>query len=434
MYDRIPSPGKENRVSITQDNGQVITGVLAYADDATQEGSAYTKGNVLPDDVCMLMDLDPDPSEPDDAFRYLGLMDAEVYGGIAIRVSSKGVPLAGISFSVSGTGMVTTDAQGRVFLKKPPGSYTANFTSTLDLAFSPSSLQVVSKAGVINYYEVEAREASITEKVFTSSTTITFSDRVSEIDVFCVGAGGSGGVAFSNRNVFGAVSGGAGGYTSTKKGVKYSGESISVNIGAGGSPVSLVKTDFSYGESEINGNSGGRTYVSMGPSTICKADGGAGGYADSNNVNTGAKGANGGSGSGAASRSSAGRSGQNGSSGDNAGSIVGGTGQGTTTRAFGEGSGTAYSPAGESAVASVNKSTGAFFTDKGGADSGAGRARTSTTTSTSGSSTATSGSTKGAGGGGAVIATSSTVSSGLNHRAKSGAGTDGLVIIRWRYK
>ena len=26
-----------------------MEGVLSYADDATQEGSAYTKGNVLPD-------------------------------------------------------------------------------------------------------------------------------------------------------------------------------------------------------------------------------------------------------------------------------------------------------------------------------------------------------------------------------------------------
>ena len=68
MYDRIPSPGKENRVSITQDNGQVITGVLAYADDATQEGSAYTKGNVLPDEVCQELSIDPETSEPQDAF------------------------------------------------------------------------------------------------------------------------------------------------------------------------------------------------------------------------------------------------------------------------------------------------------------------------------------------------------------------------------
>lgn len=52
MRDRVPAPGKENRVRITQDNGQVVEGVLSYADSATQEGSTYTKGNVLPDSLC----------------------------------------------------------------------------------------------------------------------------------------------------------------------------------------------------------------------------------------------------------------------------------------------------------------------------------------------------------------------------------------------
>ena len=47
MRDRLPTPGKENRVRITLDNGQVVEGVLSYADDATQEGSTYTKGNAF---------------------------------------------------------------------------------------------------------------------------------------------------------------------------------------------------------------------------------------------------------------------------------------------------------------------------------------------------------------------------------------------------
>lgn len=68
MRDRLPTPGKENRVKITQDDGAVVEGVLSYADDATQEGSAYTKGNVLPDEVCQELSIDPDTSEPKDAF------------------------------------------------------------------------------------------------------------------------------------------------------------------------------------------------------------------------------------------------------------------------------------------------------------------------------------------------------------------------------
>lgn len=69
MRDRVPAPGKANRVKITLDNGQVVEGVLSYADDATQEGSAYNKANVLPDDVCEDLGIDPTTAEPKDAFQ-----------------------------------------------------------------------------------------------------------------------------------------------------------------------------------------------------------------------------------------------------------------------------------------------------------------------------------------------------------------------------
>ena len=72
MKDRVPAPGKANRVKITQDDGTVVEGVLSYADDATQEGSAYNKANVLPDDVCDILSLDTDTAEPKDAFGLLG--------------------------------------------------------------------------------------------------------------------------------------------------------------------------------------------------------------------------------------------------------------------------------------------------------------------------------------------------------------------------
>lgn len=68
MRDRVPTPGRENRVKITQDDGTVVAGVLEYDDQATQEGSPYTKGNVLPDDVCSLLGLNSTTAEPKDAF------------------------------------------------------------------------------------------------------------------------------------------------------------------------------------------------------------------------------------------------------------------------------------------------------------------------------------------------------------------------------
>lgn len=71
MYDRVPAPGKANRVKITLDNGQIIEGVLSYADDATQEGSAYNVANVLPANVLSTLGLS-NTAEPKDAFLELG--------------------------------------------------------------------------------------------------------------------------------------------------------------------------------------------------------------------------------------------------------------------------------------------------------------------------------------------------------------------------
>ena len=67
MQDRVPTPGKENRVRIRLDDGQTIEGVFEYADEATVQGSAYNKANVLPDNVCTVLGI-PKTSEPKDAF------------------------------------------------------------------------------------------------------------------------------------------------------------------------------------------------------------------------------------------------------------------------------------------------------------------------------------------------------------------------------
>lgn len=71
MLDRVPAPGKANRIRILQDDGTAIEGLMSYADDATQEGSPYTKGNVLPDAVCSILSLESNTAQPRDAFRTL---------------------------------------------------------------------------------------------------------------------------------------------------------------------------------------------------------------------------------------------------------------------------------------------------------------------------------------------------------------------------
>lgn len=435
MRDRVPSPGKENRVRITQDNGQIVEGVLSYADDATQEGSAYTKGNVLSDEVCDLMALDHDESEPDDAFRYLALMQASVYGKIVVTVTSNGLPMVGINFTI-GSHSVTTNSQGQASVIVSPGNYTATFSNTLDLIFSPASMQVTATKGKINYYSVTASEASTTQQTFTSSTSISFSSRVSDFDVFCVGGGGSGAAvcgmrASNSRFCEVGASGGGGGYTATARNITNTGAVIRIVIGSGGSAVSAVLNATDVGGAtgdKQDGNPGGETYVSMG-SKICSALGGNGGES-SVSLNNGmcyAPGADGGSGSGSASGYPVGSSGYNGGSGGAAGGTLGGTGQGTTTRAFGESSGTQYSPAGRSAY--VNTSG---HRSEGTGGTGAGEPEALYGSSESLSAAATQGSVAGAGGGACAISNSLT-SSEAHFTSRSGAGRAGLVIIRWRY-
>ena len=182
-----------------------------------------------------------------------------------------------------------------------------------------------------------------------TSGTLTFTDLrgTTSIDIFMVGGGG-GSPSKTTSTDYGTVhSGGAGGgYTKTQKAVSVSENSaISVSIGAGGDA----------------GSSGGTTIVTVNGSTYSASGGAAGGapWFNGNNTVCG-DGGSGGSGGGSASSGgfaggSGGSDGGNGSSGKSNVFPVGsvGSGQGTTTRAFGESSGELYSYGGSGGGGSV---------------------------------------------------------------------------------
>lgn len=71
MQDRVPTPGKENRVRIRLDDGRTIEGVLEYADEPSVQGSAYNKASVLPDELCSKLGIPTTTAEPKDAFSIL---------------------------------------------------------------------------------------------------------------------------------------------------------------------------------------------------------------------------------------------------------------------------------------------------------------------------------------------------------------------------
>lgn len=70
MKNRIPTPGKEGRVKITQDNGQIIEGKLEMHDDPIESGTPFAVETMLQNETAEFIGLTPD-AVPDDAFRAI---------------------------------------------------------------------------------------------------------------------------------------------------------------------------------------------------------------------------------------------------------------------------------------------------------------------------------------------------------------------------
>lgn len=214
----------------------------------------------------------------------------------------------------------------------------------------------------------------LTSGTFTPAKTIV-------IDVFMVGGGGGGRNGVSNQNGGG---GGAGGYAGTWQSITLNAnQSYTVTIGAGGT---------------ANGGTGGTTSISgSGIATLSKA-GGAPGAA----FYYGGIGGSGGGGPG----------GTGGSDGSNGSGSNYGSGQGSTTREFGEAGATLYAGAGGGGVLGTGGAGGA-----GGGGAGGGAPY-------SGTAYAGTAGTNNLGGGGGGGGSSTT------NGAAGAAGGSGIMIIR----
>lgn len=243
---------------------------------------------------------------------------------------------------------------------------------------------------------------------FLTSGTFTATDALL-IDVFAVGGGGSG----SNASTYGGASastgaGGGGGYTTTQKSVYLEKDrSYEIVIGDGGSAVANSGSN-QYGYSGKNGG------VTSGFNIT--ANGGVGGLGGTSGNYIG-DGGSGGSGGGAAainaSNATAGVGGSDGSNGSNGAAPYGtlhngGTGQGSTTREFGESTGDLYAGGGGGSYRN-GTTTAAGGEGGGGTGNGAVNGTNNGTTNTGG------------GGGGQGYG---------GTQRNSGAGGSGILIIR----
>lgn len=213
------------------------------------------------------------------------------------------------------------------------------------------------------------------EIVVTKSGDVTIPTGVTSVDIFCVGGGGGAGGWFyadrydsewnNNYDMF-YGGGGGGGYTSTVFDVPVTpGETLTVTIGAGGQ---CGRSYYYYSDPDgsdsrgsdsalTNGGAGGTTSVKRNGTTLCSASGGSGGEKANPHSGKGGNGGDGGSGGCAGGYDDPSyygtdlvyNGGVNGGNGDNGYDTTGGTGQGSTTRAFGESNGTLYSDGGDGA-------------------------------------------------------------------------------------
>ena len=209
-------------------------------------------------------------------------------------------------------------------------------------------------------------------------------------DFFLVGGGGAGYDGHYNEYSDSTGGGGAGGKTFTQKAVVVPELTVCpALVGAGGSQSGITVND-----SNFSAQAGGGATQSKGGSG---GSGGGGGGADRGSISGGSGGSDGGKGADAHSKNEYHK---------------GGTGQGTTTKSFGEIGGTLYAGGGGGG-ACAGSGAGAAGGAGGGGNGGNG-------SHNSGPGAAGTANTGGGGGGGAE-----------RYNSPGGAGGSGIIIVRW---
>lgn len=303
------------------------------------------------------------------------------YSGVYIRYSTSGYPgKTGGTQIYKGAGSNTaSEGQSQAYLDLP----------ALNTAYYLSIYPYVTcSAGEMTGAVINATVKTSTQLTVTikGTQTYTIPAGFSRMDAFAVGGGGLGSSSdYSNKTGGG---GGGGGYTKTVKGIAITpGQTLACTVGPGAT-------------SSVNGNPS--TIVRNG-TTLISAGGGKG-------IQKSSSGSDGGSGGGRGNSSGDGYAG--GSDGrDGGGGLYVGSGQGSTTRAFGEPSGTLYS-AGGGGGAGKNGSGGA------GGSGGGGKGGNLSSNGSNGSAN-----TGGGGGGGGMYAY------GMNE-SRGGSGGSGIILLR----
>ena len=414
MQDRVSLyPG---RVKMTPVAGQANTYDMTRADQPTQEGTPINKAALLKDETAAMFGLGSD-AMPDDVFLLLKkYSEANMPSGtgtlVITTVDNSGNAVGGIDVKIfqgsSAIQTVRTEEDGCIFVSLSAGNYTLSIEESIFYEISSVSVpaEVVSRG--FRFINMVVSPILTGEVRFTQSTAFTVPAFVKKLKVFAVGGGGSGAASSGRNSNAPCITGASGGYTITEE-ISVPGEKCTITIGAGGPAIDITS-------SYANGKDGGDTKLVSEKGVTVLAGRGVGGEAIDNSAYRYGAGPNGGSGggSGAAQNNKA----AGGSDGGNAAetseynSYKYGYGQGTTTRYFGDPNGELFSGGG-----------GGYYNGPGGNGGGTAGVYGSSSSSNAICLDAT---TYGAGGGAAKTYTA-------GKRAKSGAGYQGLLAIKWGY-
>lgn len=250
------------------------------------------------------------------------------YSGVIIRYSTSGYPgKTGGTQIYKGAGSNTASGgQSQTYLDMPALNTTYYLSCTPYVTTNQGDLL----GDTLNTTIKTSAQINLTIK---GTQNYTIPVGYTKMDIFCVGAGGSGAYDSKSRQGGG---GGGGGYTKTVLNISVTaGQVLAVTVGAG-----------------IIYKRGGTSSVTRSGTVLCTAAGGnPGSNVDGGDPTKGYQGGNGGSGGADGSYyndSPAYPGGTNGGNGGIISSAVynGGKGQGSTTRAFGEASGTLYAGGG----------------------------------------------------------------------------------------
>ena len=327
---------------------------------------------------------------PDDVLnRIIQLIFSGNNGGIIV----KGPPGMALQIKESNSVVATGNINplsGIYVFSGEPGSYTCELIVNGFYSVSgetEKTVQVVSgKTSVVDFSPYQVNTSG--NMRITSSKIIGVPIEIQDLDIFVVGGGASGRALRSLGAGYphGVAIGGGSGRTATILNQNLAGKLLKVSIGAGGSRCAISGNSQDYEQ-----NAGGETIVSSMDDTIISARGG----------------------SGSSGGSAGGQRDQNGGtdgSGDG--------GQGTTTRAFGEPDGELFAAGGGCADIGTSPYEITQPGTPGGGTAAVGNGGDDDDVS-AGDATGI-----GSGGGGAAI-------DGTGGSVSSGAGMDGICLLRW---